>query len=126
MESTSQVILSSVRDSPLIAAGGVITLVRSVCTPELAEYALTSRQYIVYQVGRILYNIFLHPLSKFPGPRLRSAFSFVNYVEEIKGIQAPKAKALHDQYGPVVRIGPDSLSFNTSKAWKGMCGLHLS
>ena len=125
MESSSQVVVSSVRDSPFMAAGGVVVLVRSVSTSLLADYILTVRQYVVYQICRILYNIFLHPLSKFPGPRLRSAFSFVNYVEEIQGIQAPKAKALHDQYGPVVRIGPDSLSFNTSKAWKGVCGLPL-
>ena len=26
---------------------------------------------------------------------------------------------LHDQYGPVVRISPNALSFNTAQAWKG-------
>ncbi|MCJ1355500.1 MAG: hypothetical protein MMC33_005492 [Icmadophila ericetorum] len=92
--------LSSFRANPLLTAGGVTGLL------------------ILYQIVRILYNIFLHPLAKFPGPKLRSAFYFFNYVEEIQGIQADKAKALHDQYGPVVRIGPDSLSFNTAKAWK--------
>ncbi len=81
---------------------------------------LISVQYTLYQISRILYNIFLHPLAKFPGPLLRSGLYFVNYWEEIQGIQAKKAKALHDQYGPVVRFGPESLSFNTARAWKGM------
>ena len=26
---------------------------------------------------------------------------------------------LHNQYGPVVRISPNALSFNTAQAWKG-------
>lgn len=81
---------------------------------------------LVYQISRILYNIFLHPLAKFPGPLLRSGFYVFNYWEELRGVQAKKALALHDRYGPVVRIGPDSLSFNTANAWKGTFNLPLS
>ena len=31
-----------------------------------------------------------------------------------------ETQKLHDEYGPVVRIMPDALSFNTAQAWKGM------
>lgn len=67
-----------------------------------------------------MYDVFFHPLAKFPGPKFRGAFRFLALVEEIQGTQARNIKALHDKYGPVVRISPDSLSFNTAQAWKGV------
>ena len=77
-------------------------------------------QAVLYLICQIVFNVFLHPLRKFPGPRSRAAFAFLNYLDEIRGEQAEKAKSLHDKYGSVVRIGPKSLSFNTARAWRGM------
>ncbi|KAI0009074.1 cytochrome P450 monooxygenase-like protein [Xylariaceae sp. FL0662B] len=73
---------------------------------------------VLLQLLQIVYNIWLHPLSKFPGPRLRSGIHLINYLDEIYGTQVANTKLLHDKYGPVVRISPDSLSFSTAQAWK--------
>lgn len=85
----------------------------------IALEADLSEQTIVVVVSKTIYNVFLHPLSGFPGPPLRSAVHLINYLEEIRGYQVKNAKLLHDKYGPVVRISPDSLSFNTARSWRG-------
>lgn len=65
-----------------------------------------------------LFNLKKHPLSHFPGPRLW-ACSRVPYVFSLQnGTLLVKIKALHDIYGPVVRIAPNELSFLTPEAWK--------
>jgi Cytochrome P450 len=33
-----------------------------------------------------------------------------------------RAKDLHDQYGPIVRVAPNELSYVTASAWKEICG----
>ena len=50
-----------------------------------------------------------------PGP----AFHFPDAWSKLKGTSYKDIKLLHDQYGPVVRITPDALSYNTVQAWKG-------
>ena len=76
-----------------------------------------------YNAGLFLYNAFFHPLCKFPGPRFRSATPFPNLWAALKGDQAFEYAALHDKYGPVVRIGPNTLSYISAGAWKEIYGL---
>ncbi|KAK7545388.1 cytochrome P450 71A23 [Phyllosticta citricarpa] len=75
-----------------------------------------------YVVGSIFYNLFLHPLRKYPGPKLwaisRLPWNWVN----LHGRLAWRLRELHQQYGPVVRIAPDELSYTTSGAWKKIYG----
>ncbi|KAK7531677.1 cytochrome P450 71A23 [Phyllosticta citribraziliensis] len=76
----------------------------------------------LYIVGSIFYNLFLHPLRKYPGPKLwaisRLPWNWVN----LHGRLAWRLRELHQQYGPVVRIAPDELSYTTSGAWKKIYG----
>ena len=127
MESVFDKMASPVYESHSVVVGGFFALVSRIQarrTPSLLMFVAI--KVLIYHISRILYNIFLHPLARFPGPLLRSGFYIFNYWEELRGVQAKKALALHDRYGPVVRIGPDSLSFNTANAWKGTFGLLLS
>lgn len=65
-----------------------------------------------------LFNLNKRHLSCFPGPRLW-ACSRAPYALSIQNGTLPrKIKALHDIYGPVVRVAPNELSFNTPEAWK--------
>ncbi|KAL8847977.1 MAG: hypothetical protein Q9221_006993 [Calogaya cf. arnoldii] len=57
------------------------------------------------------------------GPRLRAAFQFPEAFSILGGKAYLDTKALHDQYGPVVRISPNQLSFITAGAWKDIYGL---
>ncbi|KAI1272999.1 cytochrome P450 [Xylaria sp. FL0933] len=74
-------------------------------------------------LSKALYNLFIHPLASFPGPRLWAA-SRLPYTNCLwRGRLHERIKDLHDTYGPVIRIAPDELSFNTAEAWNDIyCG----
>lgn len=67
--------------------------------------------FLSYYILRTLYRLYLHPLSKFPGPKLAAiTHKYEFYYDGIKDGQYSKHVAgLHDIYGPVVRISPDEL-----------------
>jgi hypothetical protein len=72
---------------------------------------------IITCVGLSIYNLLIHPLSRFPGPRLWS-LSRLPYTTALwNGRLHIRIKEIHDQYGPVVRIAPDELSFIEPQAW---------
>ncbi|EQB52820.1 cytochrome P450 [Colletotrichum gloeosporioides Cg-14] len=77
---------------------------------------------IGYAIARVAYNIFLHPLRHYPGPKL-AASSDLYYAWMIVTGQPHKHIAeLHAQYGPVVRIAPAQLSYTDPSAWKDIFG----
>ncbi|KAB8216381.1 benzoate 4-monooxygenase cytochrome P450 [Aspergillus novoparasiticus] len=64
-----------------------------------------------------------HPLHKFPGP-LSASFSNALYSWNfMSGRQPYRQLDLHNRYGPVVRIAPNELSFNTSGSWRDIYGV---
>lgn len=76
-------------------------------------------QYALFIAGTAIYNITFHPLAKFPGPKLRAAFDFPFYWSSCTGDASAVTKALHDQFGHVVRVSPNQLSFSSAQAWRG-------
>lgn len=63
------------------------------------------------------YRITLHPLARVPGPRL-AAISNVWYAYHVRnGHAASLGRTLHKRYGPVVRVGPNEVWFNTPEAF---------
>lgn len=66
-----------------------------------------------------IYNVTLHPLAKYPGPKLRGAFYFPQYWDIYTGKTVHKIQEMHDRYGDTVRISPKTLSYTNSQAWKG-------
>lgn len=67
---------------------------------------------------RLLYNISpFHPLYKYPGPiHWRATRLFASYYHA-SGSLFQKIEAIHEKYGPTVRIAPDELSFTSPEAW---------
>ncbi|KAF4436462.1 cytochrome P450 [Fusarium austroafricanum] len=70
----------------------------------------------------IIYNIFFHPLRKYPGPRLAAItpFYWLYYLLRGKGIAL--THRLHEEYGHVVRVRPSTLSFTHPQAFKDIYG----
>lgn len=68
--------------------------------------------------GKALYNAFLHPLRKFPGPLICRTTPFYRHYKFLSGDLLYAVKSLHDTYGPVVRVSPNELSFINPQAWK--------
>ncbi|KAK5631282.1 hypothetical protein RRF57_006996 [Xylaria bambusicola] len=73
-------------------------------------------------IATYIYNIYFHPLRRFPGPLIQRASRLPWAYLHATGVQAMATQKLHDQYGPVVRIGPNHLSFIDTKAWKDIYG----
>ncbi|KAF7713894.1 Cytochrome P450 monooxygenase [Penicillium ucsense] len=73
----------------------------------------------LYEVSRIVYNVFLHPLRSFPGPWLAGATSSWKAYKEVikKQTLAQELFALHEKYGNIVRIAPNELHFGTPSAF---------
>jgi len=69
---------------------------------------------LVYQIAKTTYRLFLHPLTKFPGPKLAAATRWYEiYYELIAGGQwTARIAKMHEQYGPIVRINPHELHIN--------------
>ncbi|TLD34161.1 hypothetical protein PspLS_01192 [Pyricularia sp. CBS 133598] len=65
-----------------------------------------------------IYRLFLHPLAHIPGPRL-AALSNVWYGRQVcSGRMLQLGKALHRQYGPIVRVGPNEVWLDSEEGFK--------
>ncbi|KAI1821973.1 putative cytochrome P450 monooxygenase [Xylaria intraflava] len=72
---------------------------------------------VAYLVGEALYNAFLHPLRKFPGPVSHRLSALPRTWYQIRGCLPFYIRELHERYGPVVRLAPDELIFSNPQAW---------
>ncbi|KAL1801136.1 hypothetical protein ACET3X_001478 [Alternaria dauci] len=71
---------------------------------------------IVYLITYIIYQRFLHPLAKFPGPFLASLTDLWQVSEFLSLKQPYNLTALHEKYGQFVRYGPDKISTTAEDA----------
>ncbi|KAK3941803.1 isotrichodermin C-15 hydroxylase [Diplogelasinospora grovesii] len=93
-------------------------------SPWLCYSGVVVASILIWHASKMAYNLFLHPLRKFPGPVLQRASGIPWAVRHSSGTQAFHTQKLHDIYGPVVRIGPNHLTFTDVRAWKDIYG-HL-
>ncbi|KAI4104269.1 MAG: hypothetical protein LQ339_003888 [Xanthoria mediterranea] len=85
----------------------------------LAGYAaLSFSVFGIWAIFVSIRNIYFHPLSKFPGPKSAAATPFPYVKALVTGHMVDWAMSLHAKYGPVVRAGPDELSFIGPRAWQ--------
>jgi hypothetical protein len=68
----------------------------------------------------IFYRLFLHPLSRVPGPRLAAISNIWHAYYARNGRMLELGKNLHKKYGPVVRVGPNEVWFDSVEAFKTM------
>ncbi|KAJ1327425.1 aspirochlorine biosynthesis cytochrome P450 monooxygenase [Microdochium nivale] len=77
---------------------------------------------VAYLAGWAIYNVYLHPLAKVPGPKHLALSPFFREHHKIGGRWDHVLAALHEEYGPAVRFGPNQVSFITPDAWKTLYG----
>ncbi|OBT98661.2 hypothetical protein VE01_03550 [Pseudogymnoascus verrucosus] len=73
---------------------------------------------ILYASYYVIYNIYFHPLSSYPGPKSHAATRLTYVYYHLTGQLPYRCHQLHTTYGDVVRIAPDELSFTNADAWK--------
>ncbi|KAI1673235.1 Cytochrome P450 [Pyrenophora tritici-repentis] len=77
---------------------------------------------LVYFASTIIYNLYFHPLARFPGPLAHRATRLPFVIGLFRRTLVREVAPLHDFYGSVVRIAPDELSFTDPAAWKDIYG----
>ena len=73
-------------------------------------------------VSSIIYNLFLSPLSKVPGPKLWAITQFPYSRLLVSGQGHKRMQKLHEKYGDVVRVAPNQVAFIDPRAWKETMG----
>ena len=68
------------------------------------------------------YNAYLHPLSRYPGPKLWAAYRLFFVIKDYQGLLPFEVLKFHRKYGPVVRIAPNELAFTDASAWDSIQG----
>jgi cytochrome P450 len=77
---------------------------------------------LAYVFGVIIYRLYFHPLSKYPGPFLNKITPIPSIISLLNGRLAFDYKVYHDKYGPIVRVTPTELSFNSAGSWEDIYG----
>jgi hypothetical protein len=77
---------------------------------------------MVYLIFYGIYNVYLHPLANYPGPRM-GALSRLYYCWYcLRGDIIYAVDDWHSTYGDIVRIAPDELSYCSQGAWNDIYG----
>ncbi|KAI1262386.1 putative cytochrome P450 [Xylariaceae sp. FL1019] len=71
---------------------------------------------VLITIVTMLYNAFMHPLRKFPGPFSHRVSVIPRAVYQMRGALAFHVAELHNQYGDVVRVAPNELAFSSLQA----------
>ncbi|OTB02487.1 hypothetical protein M426DRAFT_322583 [Hypoxylon sp. CI-4A] len=79
-------------------------------------------QVILRKLYKAVCSIYFHPLSRFPGPKLWAISNAPYSYWFLGGRQPYKLLDLHRKYGPIVRIAPGELSFNSAQSFKDIYG----
>ncbi|KAK7427044.1 hypothetical protein QQZ08_006471 [Neonectria magnoliae] len=76
----------------------------------------------IYLTWKAIYNLYFHPLSKIPGPRLWAISPLPISLVEASGFGHKKIVELHKKYGGIVRVEPNVVSITDPNAWKDIYG----
>ena len=67
--------------------------------------------------ARCIYNLYFHPLSGVPGPRLWAASRLPFIYHLLRATLVKRTRTLHEKYGGIIRVAPDEVSFATVEAY---------
>ncbi|KAI3324168.1 putative P450 monooxygenase [Xylariaceae sp. AK1471] len=77
---------------------------------------------IVYLGSTAVYNVYFHPLARFPGPKARAISEWPYFRAMINGADPQRILEMHNKYGPVVRVSPNELAFVRPEAFRDIYG----
>ncbi|KAF7864391.1 hypothetical protein EAF04_006525 [Stromatinia cepivora] len=82
--------------------------------------------FLVYQVGLLVYRLWICPLARFPGPRLAAGSLWYEFYYDVwlEGQYTFKIRELHEVYGPIIRISPYQLHVNDPTFYEELYSQH--
>ncbi|KAH6988304.1 benzoate 4-monooxygenase cytochrome P450, partial [Ilyonectria sp. MPI-CAGE-AT-0026] len=81
---------------------------------------------LIYYFLLAIYNLYFHPLARYPGPFLARCSTLWRIRGFYYGTEAQDILDAHNTYGAVVRLAPDELSYINPNAWKEIYGHKLA
>ncbi|KAF9731228.1 hypothetical protein PMIN06_012090 [Paraphaeosphaeria minitans] len=111
MAGALQSILSKARTADLLSLKGISSFLAFLFLVQLVQ-----------SIGRAVYNVYFHPLRKYPGPKLWAAFEVTRTIARVQGRLDFAIVEEHRKHGEVVRVGVNELSFIHPSAWKDIYG----
>jgi cytochrome P450 len=88
----------------------------------MSSFVLVVQLVVLYFALKIIWIVYFHPLRNLPGPKMWIAFPVLRFFALSRGQLEAKMRLFHNQYGEVVRFGPNEVSFITAQAWKDIYG----
>ena len=74
-------------------------------------------------IGYAIFDVFIGPLSRFQGPKIRTCRTIPTVYHMITGRDNTDDPSLRERYGPVVRVSPRMLSSAQGpQAWESVYG----
>lgn len=77
---------------------------------------------LIYAAAVGIYNVFFHPLRKYPGHILDRMTYMKQAYHIFRGDYLHHVTKMHETYGSVVRVSPTELSFIDEQAWPDIYG----
>lgn len=77
---------------------------------------------IAFLVHYICQALLFGPLARIPGPKSFALTKWRLAFEDYKGTRTRKLHALHKEHGPVIRVGPNEVAFNSLSAMRAIYG----
>jgi len=79
---------------------------------------------LLYITLRVVYHLFLSPLSAIPGPWYAAISDFWLTTHVLRLQQCKTVHHLFEKYGPVVRIGPNKVAFRDLTSMRSVYSVH--
>ncbi|XRM40813.1 hypothetical protein ABZX51_004121 [Aspergillus tubingensis] len=73
--------------------------------------------YLLYSLLSMIYILYLHPLRHIPGPKSWIIPPLFRHISAVRGRLDADIHRFHEEYGPVVRVTYNEVSFITTEAW---------
>lgn len=71
-----------------------------------------------YPIASAIYNLYFHPLARrLPGPKLWAASRLPFVYCLLTGQLIRRQREWHEEYGDIIRLAPDEVSFANKEAW---------
>lgn len=88
----------------------------------ISALLISSSAFVLIRFGAcVVYNLFFHPLANIPGPKVAAATSLWNrYHSLVKRQKYATVHALHATYGPILRVGPNTVVLEGPKYLKSV------
>lgn len=82
--------------------------------------------YLSYLAGLVLYRLYFHPLSRFPGPASAAISRWPEFYHEVikQGQFSKVIDQYHEKYGPIVRVVPNEIHIKDSEFYEEFYSKH--